>query len=157
MIDSSDLAELPWPRTLSIDSNGYPLMEVYCEQTRKVEHVTLHRWIFGNPAGMVIDHINGVRHDIRKANLRACTYSQNALNRKATTLNWKGEPKASKYKGVVKRSGSEYRKSWVARVQLPSGGHKTKHFTTEIEAAKGYNELAKEVYGEYAYLNKIEE
>lgn len=61
--------------------------------------------------------------------------------------------KTSRFKGVHK---NEYGR-WVAQIHING---KTRHvgvYDTEIEAAKAYNEKAKEVFGEDAYLNPIPE
>lgn len=156
LMDAEEWAELPEDRKLSVDKNGYPLMEVYCPQTRKVEHVHLHRWVLNNPNGKVVDHINRIRHDIRKQNLRICSYSENALNRSPMKRNHLGKSKTSKYKGVILRDSNKYNKPWVAVFQLPNGKTKAKHFAVEREAALYYNEQVKEHYGEFAYLNEVE-
>ncbi len=56
----------------------------------------LHRaawlYVYGSwPAG-VIDHINGVKHDNRIANLRDVTRSENQHNRRSHINNWVGCP-----------------------------------------------------------------
>lgn len=39
----------------------------------------LHREVTGCPKGLVVDHLNGVGLDCRRANLRVCTQSDNIL------------------------------------------------------------------------------
>lgn len=43
---------------------------------------TLHRKVMNCPDDMIVDHINGNGLDNRKENLRVCSYSQNAHNRR---------------------------------------------------------------------------
>ena len=59
---------------------------------------------------------------------------------------------SSKFKGVsyVKRSGK-----WRARVNKEGKEHTAGTYDTEIEAAIAYNIKAKELYGEFANINKI--
>jgi len=94
------------------------------------------------------DHINHITLDNRRANLRICTYSQNAMNRKLRS------DTSSKYKGVF-----WYRryKKWKVQIRI---GRAIKHigfFISEKEAALAYNKAAKKHYGKFAYLNPAEE
>lgn len=63
--------------------------------------ISMHRLLLGNPAGLVVDHINRNRADNRRSNLRVCTRSENNRNRPTR----KG--KTSAYRGVSKR-GSKW-------------------------------------------------
>lgn len=58
-------------------STGYIMHK---ETGKKV--IQLHRYITNAPKGMVVDHINHKINDNRKCNLRICSQSENALNRK---------------------------------------------------------------------------
>jgi len=42
--------------------------------------VMMHRIIMNPPENLEIDHINGIRNDNRRANLRICTHLQNCRN-----------------------------------------------------------------------------
>lgn len=88
-----------------------------------------------------LDHKNNIRHDNRLENLRECTRSENNQNK-------------------LKRRSS--RAQYIGVEKLPGGTYRTKcksiHvgcYPTAIEAAKAYNERAIELYGEFAFLNKI--
>jgi len=116
----------------------------------KSEHVYLHRIITGAKKGEHVDHINGNKLDNRKSNLRICTQKEN--NRNTGPRRNKQIPK---YKGVYKsRSAIK-----PYRSQIYSDGIFTHIglFETAEEAAEAYNEVAKELYGEYAYINKTQE
>ena len=41
----------------------------------------LHRYIMNCPDDKIVDHINRIRHDNRKENLRVCTQSENGKNK----------------------------------------------------------------------------
>jgi len=93
-----------------------------------------------------IDHINQVKYDNRRVNLRACTRSQNAVNRGIQSNNTSG------YKGVFWHNKN---KKWRATIN-----HKGKLFSLGCfddikEAAKAWNVKALEIYGEFAVLNEI--
>lgn len=128
------------------NSRGYVPPKKYrlakMPQTKaKMAHV-----VFGKPVpkGMVIDHINHNTLDNRKSNLRLVTEQQNRWNRPSTRNS------SSKYKGVSLEKGRGF------RVQLWCKGKiYRKRFKCEKEAAKYYNELAREHHGEYAVLNDV--
>ena len=58
------------------------------------KNIRMHRYIMEANEGDIIDHINGIRHDNRRENLRFSTTIKNAQNSK------KQENTSSKYKGV---------------------------------------------------------
>jgi len=100
---------------------------------------------------MITSYKKGLQIDRRdndkgyyKENCRWVTYTQNNHN-SGSLLD-----SSSMYKGVSKTKGDT---GWVARIRREYLGR----FTSEQEAAKAYNVRAKELFGEYAYLNKIEE
>ena len=129
-------------------SHGYVALVKYAgvvDGEYRYNRIYLHRYIARAPKGAQVDHINGNRLDNRSANLRVCTNAQNSRN--------KG-PQKGKYKGV---HWSKTGKHWVAQI---TKNYKVRHlgcFKTAEAAALAYNEAAKELHGEYAYLNKIDE
>lgn len=103
----------------------------------------LHRFIMNCPKGMVVDHINHDTLDNRKSNLRVCTQQQNLMNMKC-----KGG--TSNYKGV---SWSNRYKKWLCQIKYNYGNKVIGKYTSEIEAARAYDEAAKKIQGRFAYLN----
>ena len=106
--------------------------------------VSMHRAVMGYPKGLQVDHRNHNTLDNRKSNLRICTNSQNSMNRVLY------ENTSSQYKGVYRNKNA---KKW--RTCIEHNGKKIHLglFTNEVEAAKTYNKAAKELFGEFAYLN----
>ena len=96
------------------------------------------RLIMYAPEGMDVDHKNGDPLDNRRKNLRVCTHRQNCQGRRPN------KNCLSKYKGV-----SWFKGKWTAMINQKYLGR----FDNEINAAKAYDEKAKELYGEYAYIN----
>lgn len=95
-----------------------------------------------------IDHIDGNKLNNHISNLRAANQSENIANSRSR------KNSTSKYKGVSKtRSGS----NWIARIAKDGKQIWLGSFLNEKEAAKAYNEAAIKYFGEFAYLNKIEE
>ncbi len=107
--------------------------------------ILMHRVVNGTPDGFETDHKNGIRHFNWARNLRTATSSQNKMNvRKRRT------PTSSRFKGVycVVRENR-----WRAQA-----GHKfLGFFHDEIQAAIAYNRAARELFGEFALLNDVDE
>lgn len=105
----------------------------------------MHRLIL-NPGNNQTDHINGDKLDNRKENLRMCTNAQNQMNKGLQSNNTSG------YRGVY---WNKARNRWGAVIKLNGKQkHLGQHRKIE-EAALAYNKSAKELFGEFAYLNKI--
>ena len=112
--------------------------------------VKMHRVILGlGPADPDVDHRDGNGLNNRRLNLRLATSSQNNANSI-------GQPRLrkSKYKGVHWAKSSRYTASgfWQARITL-HGKTIRRSAQTELAAARLYNELAKEHFGEFARFN----
>lgn len=52
---------------------------------KKRVNMRLHRWLFDNPSGFVIDHINHNTLDNTRSNLRKVTNAQNQQNRRGAS------------------------------------------------------------------------
>ena len=106
----------------------------------------LHRFIVGAKEDEVVDHINGIKTDNRKENLRICSQKQNLAN---VSVRINQENKTSKYKGV---GWHKAKRKWRVRVKDIHVGY----FDDEQEAAKAYNERALIEFGEFTRLNVID-
>lgn len=112
--------------------------------------VPLHRFLLNMPDSKYdVDHINGIKTDNRRSNLRLATRSQNQANKvsKIGTSSFKGvcfERNTKKWKAYIEKKQNGKRK-------CITGGR----FNTEIEAAIKYNELAIDLFGQYAKINNI--
>lgn len=105
---------------------------------------------------LFVDHINHNILDNRKENLRIVTKTQNDYNRKPLENNQTGYKGVIKYSFISKRTGKEVVKY---KVKIVKNGKKyTGGMVYEIpeEAAIRYNEMAKILFGEYAYLNEVD-
>lgn len=134
-VDNEDfdyLKKIPW----KMNKNFYA-----CNTT----YGLMHRIITKCEKGKVVDHINHDTTDNRKSNLRICTNNFNSMNSRKIKLN-----KSSVYKGVswYKRDGI-----WTSYIMISRKRIYLGRFKCEIEAAKAYDKKAKELFGEYAYLN----
>jgi len=105
----------------------------------------LHKVIMGVGQKITVDHKDGNTLDNRKSNLRICTPADNTRNRMISIRNTTG------YKGVHK-----YRKNkFTASIKFNNKSYFLGVFDCKMDAAKAYNAKAKELFGEFAWLNSI--
>ncbi len=112
--------------------------------------VSMHRMIMGEP-DCQIDHKDGNGLNNQKYNLRECSAGQNRANITKYRSSH-GVPCSSKYKGVTFRKDNGL---WRARIRKNKELINLGHFNCEIDAAKAYNEAAKNLFGEFARLNVL--
>jgi hypothetical protein len=105
----------------------------------------MHHLVVNVTEAMKCDHINHNGLDNRKANLRIATHTQNVWNRRKFKT-----PSRSKYKGVdwVKDI-----KRWRARITVDGRRLHLGFFRDEVDAAKAYDQAAREYHKEFAALN----
>jgi hypothetical protein len=115
-------------------------------KNNKRKMIYMHREILKIRKGLLADHINFNGLDNRKTNLRIATYGQNITHSPPRKTNISG------FKGV---SFVKSKKKWVVRIMVNGKTYSTKLFDTPKKAAQKYNELAKLLRGNFAYLNKI--
>lgn len=107
IIDTENLSKIKdhtWIAALDKKTKSY---YVQCN-TSSNSTFKLHRFLFNNPNGFVIDHINHDTLNNTKANLRAITIAQNAQNKKGAQSN-----SESGIRGV---SFNKMANKWHARV-----------------------------------------
>jgi hypothetical protein len=114
----------------------------YSRSGHKGERIFLSRQILGltHADAVIVDHRNHDTLDNRRSNLRKCDRLRNNLNRRPQSK--------SGYKGVTAVG-----KKWYASIMLD---HKTRRLgihTTPEDAAHAYDKAAREMFGEFAYLN----
>lgn len=110
------------------------------------KQMPMHRLIMGDPKGHQIDHINRDGLDNRRSNLRLATTFENHRNIGLRKDNKTG------YKGVfwLEKSGR-----WLASIRINGRTKYLGLYNDIIEAAKVYNAAAIELFGEFAWLNKV--
>jgi hypothetical protein len=112
----------------------------------KGRHVYLHRFLLGFPADKLITFANGDRLDCRRENLKFTTRSKSQMGKLRSTGNRTG------FKGVSFNKAAEKFKAYIKK---DGKLHYLGLYATAKEAAAAYNKKAKELFGEFAGLNKI--
>lgn len=111
---------------------------------RNYRTVYLGRDLLGLNGNLTCDHINKNKHDNQRRNLRVATQQQNNCNVNRRKDNTSG------YKGVY------FNKPIQKYVALIKVNGKRKHlgcFVEAVNAAKAYDEAAKQFHGEFAATN----
>ena len=145
-----DLLEKP----ISVATSNFSNI-IYCIYWEHSKCIGIHRTIMERMLGRnlvdgeLVDHINGNGLDNRRANLRVCTHQQNIFNQQK-----RKDKCSSKYKGVC---WSKRNKSWLAQIRFNYKLIYLGYYKNEDDAGLAYNEKAKELFGEFARLNIIEE
>lgn len=146
-VDDEDydwLIECKW----CLHSCGYAMRNTSRKTGKHVSY--MHREIMRRVVGELlsikkqVDHIDGDKLNNQRENLRLVSKGQNQMN---------GKPQrgsTSQYKGV---SWSNDRKKWVAQIKRAGKFHYIGRFESEDEAARAYDAKAKELFGEFAWLN----
>ena len=145
-VDSNDLLIIKKYKWNIVDRKGKYYLTAYKKLgKRKYTYVYMHRLIMGLGFGdgLQVDHINGDGTDNRRSNLRISTQQQNQMNKRMKT----------KYKGICfhKPTKTWGARIWINRKKISLGYHKTPE-----KAALAYNKVAKELFGDFALLNKVE-
>lgn len=106
---------------------------------------SMHRLIMNTPKELQTDHKNHNGIDNQRHNLRICTNAENHMN----TIKRKRNA-SSRFKGVYWHKAH---KKWTAEIRLNGKLICLGDFINETDAAHTYDKNAKELFGEFAYLN----
>lgn len=140
IVDEADYDELSAHRW-HLHQCGSGLYAARCAGGRLI---LMHRQILNAPAGMLCDHKNHDGLDNRRSNLRLCTPAQNQHNSRPQ-INCR-----SAYKGV---SWNRQAKKWQARIGRNGQTIFIGYYDYEQDAAIAYDDMAAELFGEFACLN----
>jgi AP2-like factor (euAP2 lineage) len=123
----------------TLNSVGYARRTV-TSKTNPCGYATqlMHRALLGAKPGEIVDHVNGLKTDNRRCNLRIVSQSQNMAN---------SRPRKG-FKGVRKDGCRWFARIGVAGREIPLGG-----YSTQEDAARAYDSAALEHYGEHARTN----
>lgn len=140
------------PFAMKREKDGW-VVAVNVFMARESATLYAHHFLIAPDKNQVILHKNTDPFDLRKENLLRAGYSIQVQKSR------KKENCSSKYKGVYfyKNKPSKKYFSYIKHPKMQGINKRLNigFFYTEKEAAKAYNEKAKELYGEFAYQNKI--
>jgi hypothetical protein len=125
-------------------AHGYAVRTIY--DNGKPYQLRMHRLLIDVPDGLDTDHINRNRLDNRKSNLRSATRSQNVANTFVEKQNRSG------YKGVSWKKSNH---KWCTQIRAKNKVIHIGLFIDIRDAARAYNEAAKQHFGEFAVLNRL--
>ncbi len=143
MVDDEDYEELKkfnW-----YDSHGYATCNIK-QENGSYKHFRMSRMLMKAKVDDLIDHIDRNKLNNQKSNLRFANKSINSINRNLQKSNKSG------FRGVHFDSHS---KKWRAEIHHYDKHIRLGRFSDIKDAAIAYNDKAKELFGEFAYLNKI--
>lgn len=128
-----------------IDAGGYVCTNVQSDNIRT--HIKLHRLVMKcNDSKLDIDHINHIKNDNRKSNLRIVTRCQNNMNMSKRSDNTSGVTGVIWYKTKNK---------WRAEIIVNKKHISLGYYKNFEDAVKARKEAEEKYFGEYSYDNSI--
>jgi hypothetical protein len=119
-----------------------PYAAAFTQWNGKQSEFVLMHWVIMGMKG--IDHIDGDGFNNQRSNLRPASASENGGNRK------KQAGASSQYKGV---GWDKTKGKWKAHIAKDKQHYWLGLFKVEEEAARAYDDKARELYGPFARLN----
>jgi len=119
-------------------SSGY--VDIRVGKSLIKSHRIVWKMSYGEDPLVSVDHVNGDRSDNRLDNLRLATSQENSRNSHSHSK--------TGYKGVTERQGN-FIVQWCVR----DTNHFQRGFKDKVTAAKYYDKVVYELYGEFAKLN----
>lgn len=141
LVDDEDyeaLRTLKW-RVQPSGNTHYAIANVHNAGRRTT--VRMHRMLL---SGGMVDHVNRNGLDNRRENLRVCTPQQNQGN------SCKQSDNTSGFKGVC---WDKNKSKWRAQIYLAGKKMHVGYYETTQEAAAAYDAKARELFGDFAFLN----
>ena len=105
--------------------------------------ISIHRLLLQCPVGFRVDHKDRDGLNNRLSNLRLATMSTNAMNSKKL-------PSKTGFRGVRFRQDTG---KWKVQIELNGRKIHGGYHPTAEDAARKYDEMARELHGEFACLN----
>jgi hypothetical protein len=120
--DYADLSKYKWHKRADND---------YVSGWINGKHISMHRYIMSATKDQVVDHINHVRWDNRRSNLRITTVAKNGQNKTISP-----DKTSSKFKGVYYNKNT---KRFFARINIDNKVISLGTHNSELEAAEAFD------------------
>lgn len=146
IVDDEDYAKLI---KLKWNFNGGYVVHSITSGEDRGKKIRMHRLIMHPNDDDIVDHINGNTLDNRKSNLRITNETGNIRNSRKME---KKKQVTSKYKGV---SWDKQMSAWKVSIRNCGKVEHLGYFNNEDVAGYVYNLKAKKIFGEFAWLNEI--
>lgn len=131
--------------TFCDDGKGYPITNLLKIDGKRTS-IRLHQLILPRIEGLEIDHINRIKTDNRRCNLRHVTHSQNNLNKLTQCNNTSG------YRGIYWQKKA---KKWHAQIMVSGRQIYLGIFSDKQEAITAYSETQKQLHGNFAPISHL--
>jgi hypothetical protein len=149
-VDDSDferVSQLDWCAYVNPKKRTVYAMSRVPAGKGKIRTVYLHRWIMGEPFGKLVDHKDGDGLNCQQGNLRIANAIQNGRNRKLNMNNTSG------FKGVYRYKQED---KWKAMIRVNKKLVYMGLFKNIEDAARAYDQKARELFGEFASCNFVD-
>ena len=133
------------------NSYGYLKVTLYSKTacSKNVHRVVANAFILNIANKPEVNHKDGNGFNNRRSNLRTCNQTQNLGNSKIPKTNKTG------YKGVYTTENSQKPRTcpFMSKIQFQKKHIHIGYYMTAEEAARAYDQKAKELFGEFAKTN----
>jgi hypothetical protein len=139
IVDPEDAERVLAAGSWHVKPNGRVMYARREVQRQPRRWVLMHTFITGWPQ---TDHRDGDGLNNRRSNLRPATKAENGRNRRLHSNNTSG------YRGV-----SRSRQRWFAQIKVDGRKVSLGMYADPVDAARAYDQAAREHFGEFARLN----
>lgn len=137
-----------WSAWMHVGRTGQPGVTYamkYIKRDGRGTTTRMHQMLTG---WAITDHIDRDGLNNQRCNLREATQRQNSLNSRPASGS------ASQYKGVhLSKQAATRPRPWAAHIRAEGANYELGFYEKEIDAAHAYDAAARNLFGEFAYLN----
>ena len=119
---------------------GYAKRGKWDKTIKNNRTIFMHSEILKTPKGFLADHVNGIKLDNRRKNLRIANYSQNGMNKRMQKNNKSG------YTGV---SWDQTNRKWTSRIKVNNKYLNLGYFINKTIAHQAYIKASKIYFKEF--------
>lgn len=124
-------------------NRGYVCADLPNDKNGKRRHILMHVLLMGKKTGLDIDHINGIKTDNRKHNLRFITRSQNIFNKQSPHGN----------NDITGVHFDKTRKKWMAYINYDKKRVYLGRFESKEEAISARKAAEEKYYPNFEHVN----